>query len=114
MKRKAPGTRRKPPQKAAPGDWVEISAELLAPAERAPGLPADTAAVPLVMRVRGWAQESAEVGAEVSVKTQAGRTLRGKLLAVNPGWPHGFGECVPELIETRRRLNELMRGNGAP
>ena len=95
-----------------PGDWVEISAVLLSPAERAPNLPADTAAVPLVMRVRGFAQKAAKVGTVVQVKTQAGRVLRGTLLAVNPRFDHDFGGCVPELIEVRRRLKELMSGGG--
>ncbi len=95
---------------ARAGDWVEISAVLLSPAERAPNLPADTAAVPLVMRVRGWAQAAAEVGAEVAVRTQAGRVLAGTLLAVNPRFDHDFGGCVPELIEVRRRLTEEMLG----
>ncbi len=99
---------------ARAGDWVEISAVLLAPAERSPNLPPETAAVPLVMRVRGVAQAAAEVGAEVSVKTQAGRVLSGTLLAVNPRFDHDFGGCVPELIEVRRRLKELMAGGGKP
>ena len=96
------------------GDWVEISAVLLSPAERSPNLPPDTAKVPLVMRVRGVAQKAAKVGAVVSVRTQAGRVLRGKLVAVNPRFDHDFGGCVPELIETRRRLKELMAGGGPP
>ena len=97
---------------ARAGDWVEISAVLLSPAERAPNLPADTAAVPLTMRVRGWAQAAAEVGSEVSVRTQAGRVLAGTLLAVNPRFDHDFGDCVPELIEVRRRLKAEMLGGG--
>jgi len=100
--------------KCSPGDWVEISAVLLAPAERAPNLPADTAAVPLTMRARGAAVEGGEVGQEITVRTQAGRLLRGTLVAVKPSFGHGFGECVPELIEVRRRLKELMAGGGAP
>lgn len=96
------------------GDWVEVSAVLLKPAGRAPNLPADTAKVPLVMRVRGVALRAAKVGATVAVKTQAGRVIRGKLLAVNPRFDHDFGKCVPELIEVRRRLKNLMSGGGAP
>ena len=99
---------------AVVGDWVEISAVLLAPAERAPNLPPDTAAVPLVMRVRGIAEAAAELGAEIAVRTQAGRLLRGTLVAVKPSFEHGFGDCVPELIEVRRRLKQLMAGSGAP
>ena len=96
------------------GDWVEVSAVLLAPAERSLNLPPETAAVPLVMRVRGWAVAAAEVGTEVSVRTQAGRILRGTLLAVNPRFDHDFGGCVPELIEVRRRLKAEMAGGGKP
>ncbi|HOX06871.1 MAG TPA: 2-amino-4-oxopentanoate thiolase subunit OrtA [Planctomycetota bacterium] len=99
---------------ATVGDWVEISAVLLAPGERSPNLPPETAAVPLVMRVRGWAQKAGRIGAKISVKTQAGRVLHGKLLAVNPRFDHDFGGCVPELIDVRRRLKELMAKGGAP
>jgi len=100
--------------RAAPGDWVEIFVVLLVPGERAPGLPPDTAAVPLTMRVRGIAREGGELGQTVAVRTQAGRLLRGVLVAVKPAFNPSFGECAPELIETRRRLKELMAGGGAP
>jgi hypothetical protein len=99
---------------ARAGDWVEISAVLLAPAERSPNLPPETAVVPLVMRVRGWAQKGGLVGAKISVKTQAGRVLSGKLLSVSPSFDHDFGGCIPELIEVRRKLKAEMSGGGAP
>ena len=99
---------------ARPGDWVEIFVVLLVPGERAPGLPPDTAAVPLTMRVRGVAREGGELGQTVAIRTQAGRGLRGVLVAVQPAFNPSFGECAPELIETRRRLKELMAGGRAP
>ena len=41
------------------GTWVELGRTVLEVEERAPGLPADTAAVPLVLRVSGFLLEPA-------------------------------------------------------
>ena len=80
------------------GTWVEIEATVLQPAERAPGLPEDTARTPYVLRLSGFLEEDAEAGQEVRVKSLIGRTHRGVLRLVNPGYDHSFGATVPELL----------------
>jgi hypothetical protein len=82
----------------AVGTWVEIEQTVLEPAERAPGIPEDTRAVPLLLRVSGFLVEPAEVGGPATVRTIIGRTLSGTLRTVNPGYRHSFGETVPELL----------------
>lgn len=95
--------------KACKDDWVEISSIVLQTGERSQQIPAETAAVPYVLRCRGFACDAAVVGEKIEITTLAGRTLGGTLVSVRPSFNHGFGECVPQLMETRRRLN---RRNG--
>ena len=80
------------------GTWVEVQRTVLAASERAPGLPADTAAVPLVMRVSGFLVEPAAVGGPARIRTRIGRELSGTLATVNPSYTHSFGRTVPELL----------------
>jgi hypothetical protein len=80
------------------GTWVEIQKVVLNPEERAPSLPEDTRKVPYIMRVSGFLMEDAEIGQEVRIKTRIGRELTGKLVTVNPGYAHSFGDTVPELL----------------
>jgi hypothetical protein len=82
----------------ARGTWVEIESIVLQPAERAPGLPEDTARTPYVLRLSGFLEEDADVGQEVRVKSLIGRTHSGVLRLVNPGYDHSFGATVPELL----------------
>ena len=93
--------------KALKGDWVEISAIVLEPAERAAGLPCDTASVPYTLQVRGHTVEQGEIGKTITIRTLSGRLLKGELTEINPAYSHNFGECVPELLQTRIRLKEL-------
>lgn len=81
------------------GTWVQIEHTVLEPAERAPGLPEDTAELPYVLRVSGFLVEDAALGDEARVRTLIGRELRGSLTKVNPSYEHSFGETVPELID---------------
>jgi hypothetical protein len=81
------------------GAWVEVERVVLRPEERAPQIPAETRAVPYVLRVSGFLdQEGARLGEEVGVLTLAGRRLRGRLVAVNPSYRHGFGDTVEALL----------------
>ncbi len=82
----------------AAGTWVELERVVLEVGERAPGLPADTAAVPLVLRVSGFLVEPAEIGASARVRTLIGREQSGRLRTVNPSYTHSFGETVAELL----------------
>jgi hypothetical protein len=80
------------------GSWVEIESVVLRPEERAPQIPDDTKAVPYVLRVSGFLQSNAQMGTEVKIKTLIGRTLSGRLMAVNPSYTHSFGSTVQELL----------------
>lgn len=80
------------------GTWVEIEKVVLTPEQRAPTLPEETRTVPYVMRVSGFLLEDAKLGQEVRIRTRIGRELSGRLIVVNPGYNHSFGETVPELL----------------
>ncbi|WP_448376226.1 2-amino-4-oxopentanoate thiolase subunit OrtA [Fervidobacterium sp.] len=97
---------------AKKGDWVQIQITILKPQERAPQVPEDTKKVPLEMRVKGFLQdESAEIGAMVTIKTTTGRLINGKLVAINPKYEHDFGEPVPELITIGMELREILESS---
>ncbi len=96
----------------AKGTWVEIHCVALPAGERAPQVPEDTARVPLEMRAKGFLAESAEKGAEAEVLTATGRRLRGRVIAANPPYDHGFGAPLPELIEIGGEVRAILRGQG--
>jgi hypothetical protein len=83
------------------GKWVEIENVILKAGDRAPQVPDDTQKVPYVLRVSGFLQgnQNAKPGDSVSVITLIGRTLSGKLINLNPGYHHTFGDTVPELLD---------------
>lgn len=93
----------------AAGTWVQIENTVLEPAERAPQIPEETRRTPLVMRTKGFLKQNADPDDEVTVETVTGRTLRGKLIAVNPPYEHGFGAPIPELFSVGRKFRELIR-----
>ncbi|MFQ6125239.1 MAG: 2-amino-4-oxopentanoate thiolase subunit OrtA [Candidatus Heimdallarchaeota archaeon] len=95
--------------KAKRGDWVQIHKIILQPGERSPRSPEDTQQVPYEMRVKGFLLDNeAKIGQEVSIRTLIGRTFSGKLIAINPTYPHNFGEPVPELLSIGIELRELL------
>jgi hypothetical protein len=57
----------------AAGAWVEISAIVLEPAQRAPHIPDDTKQVPLEMRVKGFLAAPAALGDEAEIATPAAK-----------------------------------------
>lgn len=81
----------------AAGTWVEIHRIVLPAGQRAPQVPADTQAVPLEMRVKGFLVAAAATGEDAEIITRVGRRLRGTVIAVNPAYTHSFGPPVPEL-----------------
>jgi hypothetical protein len=99
------------------GDWVEVERVLLEPSERSANLPEDTASQSLITWVKGFALAEADMCEELSVTTMTGRTVAGKLSAINPGYFHTFGQPIPELVhvgaDLRARLVEY-RGVGGP
>jgi len=97
---------------AKKGDWVRIHRVVLDAAGRAPGVPEDTAKVPLEMWVKGELKADAQIGDEVEVITATGRTEYGELIEVHPYYTHSYGKFVPELIEIDKQLREELFGGG--
>lgn len=96
------------------GDWVEVRYTLLEPADRSTNLPADTAAQPLLVWVKGFASSAAHLGEAVEVQTMTGRAVTGVLTDVNPGYDHTFGRPAPELTHVGADLRaRLERYRGA-
>jgi hypothetical protein len=93
------------------GSWVEIRQVVLRAGERAAHVPADTAEVDFVARIRGFLVGSATLGDDVTVRTLLGREVTGTLTAVDPRNPADFGDPVPELLrlgmEARQALDAL-------
>ena len=84
--------------KVTKGTWVEIERVLLKPEERAPNLPEDTRQCPYVLRISGFLQEDAEIGADVKIRSLIGHEHAGVLRVVNPSYNHSFGTTIPELL----------------
>jgi hypothetical protein len=95
---------------AQPGTWVEIATIVLTPGERAPEVPEDTRQVPLEMRVKGFLAHAAVVSEDAEIITVSGRRLRGRLVAVNPPYSHGFGAPIPALLGIGGELRALLAG----
>ncbi|MEW5785539.1 MAG: 2-amino-4-oxopentanoate thiolase subunit OrtA [Bacillota bacterium] len=100
---------------ASKGDWIQIFKVILEPGERAPGLPPETAAVPLTMKVKGFlVEDSAAPGDTVTIRTVTGRTVLGELIAVNPLYEIDFGRPQPELLEIGVEARRLLKKEAAP
>ena len=100
-------------ERIARGTWVEIRRVVLRPDERAPNIPADTRAVPLEMRVKGFLAEERAIGEEAEIITAAGRRLSGVLAEVNPAYAHGFGPPIQELSTIGSEVRALL-GHAGP
>jgi hypothetical protein len=96
----------------AQGAWVEIHRIVLPAGERAPQVPADTQRVPLEMRVKGFLAAPAALGEDCEIVTPAGRRLTGKLVEIDPGYTHGFGAPVPELLRIGEEVRAILRARG--
>jgi len=96
-------------ERVAAGTWVEIHRVVLRAGERAAQIPADTQAVPLEMRVRGFLVEPAALGEAAEISTAAGRRLRGTLTDVNPAYAHGFGAPLAELAAIGPEVRAILR-----
>lgn len=96
--------------RGAKGQWAEVGAVLLGAGERSPNVPQDTARVPLEMRCKGFLTTPADVGGTAEILTVTGRRVAGELLAINPGYDHGFGPPLPELLTIGPELRALLAG----
>ena len=94
--------------RCAADDWVEVRFVLLEPADRAVNLPADTAAQPLLVWIKGFARGAGAIGDELAIETTTGRAVTGVLTDVNPGYTHTFGRPAPELTHVGRDLRARL------
>ncbi|MEL7647203.1 MAG: 2-amino-4-oxopentanoate thiolase subunit OrtA [Sedimentibacter sp.] len=92
------------------GEWVLIHRNVLEPSQRAPQVPDDTKNVPLELWVKGYLQEDANIGDEVTVLTRTKREERGTLLEANPYYKHDFGKFVPELLVVSEQVRDILFG----
>lgn len=90
------------------GDWVQIFRVVLEPSQRAPQVPEDTRKVPLTLLVKGFLIEDANLGDEVTITTVIGRTISGKLVAVNPEYGHSFGAPPSKFMSIGGTLKEIV------
>ena len=96
------------------GRWARIHRLELAPSERAPGIPPDTAAVPFETWINGWLVEDAAVGERARLETPTGRIVEGELVELDPGYSHSFGSPPPALQHAAERARELLFGEERP
>ncbi|MGH2428585.1 MAG: 2-amino-4-oxopentanoate thiolase subunit OrtA [Candidatus Limnocylindria bacterium] len=92
------------------GSWVEVQQIVLRAGERAPNIPADTAAVDFLARIRGFLLADASMDAEATIRTLAGRQVSGRLTAVNPRNSADFGNPIPELLALGREARHSLEG----
>jgi hypothetical protein len=90
------------------GDWVEVRSVYLVPEERSTNLPADTAAQPLTVWVKGFARDAGVIGDQITVETMTGRLVAGALSEVLPGYFHTFGRPIAELVHVGRDLRAQL------
>lgn len=94
------------------GSWVEVQEVVLRAGDRAPNVPADTAAVDFVARIRGFLVTDAAMGDHAAVRTLAGREVDGVLTDVNPRNPADFGNPVAELLSVGVEARRALEGHG--
>jgi hypothetical protein len=93
------------------GEWVQVHDIILKPEERTAKIPEDTKKVPLEIWVKGFLNSDSKMGDVVEVTTRVGRTVKGKLVDVNPTYDYGFGEIyIPELLKISRQVKDIVRG----
>jgi hypothetical protein len=97
-------------ERAEKHTWVDVHCIVLQAGERAPQVPEDTQQVPLEMNIKGFLMHAASIGETVEIMTLAGRTMTGRLTAVNPAYTHTFGAPILALgtigSEVRAMLND--------
>ncbi|MCF8009177.1 MAG: 2-amino-4-ketopentanoate thiolase [Halanaerobiales bacterium] len=89
--------------------WVQIYQVVLPAGKRAPQVPDDTKKVPLELKVKGFLKEDAKMKDNVEIKTVTNRTLKGKLIEVNPSYEHKFGKMIPELLRIGSQIREIIK-----
>jgi len=92
------------------GSWVCIRKTILEPKERAAGIPTDTAAVPLIMWVKGSLENDADIGGPATVRTRMGRAESGILEEENPNTSIDYGDFVPEILQIGGTARKILFG----
>lgn len=92
------------------GQWVRIHSVVLKAEERTAKLPEDTQKCDLQMWTKGFLQEDAEIGDEVTVLTASNRIEKGTLIEVDPYYTHSYGKFVPEIVQIDKQLRDIMFG----
>lgn len=98
---------------AKKGEWVTVKNVILPPGERAPQVPQDTAATPLVQWVKGHLQQDAALGEQAQVITRTGRTVKGEVVEEVPGYHHSFGAFIPQLQQAQESAKKALWGDEA-
>ena len=93
------------------GTRVQIHFTLLSAEARAPGLPADTAAVPYQVRARGLLVSPAALGGAATVRTATGRLIDGEFELVEPADTHTYGRPASALLETIAGIEVLKQSS---
>ncbi len=92
------------------GQWVRIHSVVLKADERTAKLPEDTQKCDLQMWTKGFLQEDAEIGDEVTVLTASNRLEKGTLIEVDPYYTHSYGKFVPEIVQIDKQLRDILFG----
>ena len=96
---------------AKKGDWVRIHKILLTSKQRAPQIPEDTKIVPLEMWDKGFLiNDNATIGDLVEIETIIGRSTSGQMIEINPQFNHGWGICIPEILQIGRQVKSILAG----
>ena len=90
--------------------WVQIKKIILKPEERTGNIPEVTKQVPLVMWVKGYLLEDANINDDVLIKTLTGRIESGVLVEKNPSYMHTYGKFVPEILEIDKIVKTTLFG----
>lgn len=81
------------------GDLVQIQIVVFDAQNRMPGLPKSTSILPYKGWIKGFLiNDEASIGQIVNIRSFIGRTLRGRLVNINPIYDHNFGEPQSELM----------------
>ena len=94
------------------GTWVSIRSTILEAGSRADGIPEDTAAVPLMMWVKGYLTQDCAVGRDAEIRTVTNRIERGTLEEVEPATNVDYGDFVAEIGCIGEVAREVLFGGG--
>jgi hypothetical protein len=92
------------------GTFVRVKRVILEAGQRADRIPDETRIVPFVMWSKGFLQQDANLGEEVTVTTRTGRFESGILEEANPQYELDYGKFVPELLRVGGDARRMLRG----